>query len=185
MTVLEIIIDTMRLIGRTAAADSIESGSTTVEAKRLKFTLQTYLNAVLDELARGYFPLDTEEEMSSENGEYSFKDFLKTPVKINRVTDGENAIGWHIYPDYLRADSKNITVYYEYLPPVLGQDDEFFYPVFAVSPRLVKYGIIAEYYLVAGDGDAYNAWESKYRGEIEMLLSRSSVRGRIPPRRWI
>lgn len=185
MQVLDILCETMRLTGRTAAADSIEAGSPTDEAVRLKRALLTYLNAVLDELARGYFPLDTEEEMSSEDGVYSFGDFLKAPFKINRVTDGENPVEWHIYPDYLRANAQNITVYYEYLPPVLSENDEFFYPVFAVGARLVEYGMAAEYSLVSGDSEAYNAWESKYRSEIEMLLSRSSVRGRIPPRRWI
>lgn len=185
MTVKQIICEAMRLTGRTAAADSIEADSPTDDAVRLKRALLTYLNAVLDELARGYFPLDTEEEMSSEDGVYSFGDFLKAPFKINRVTDGKNPVEWHIYPDYLRADAKNVTVYYEYLPPVLGEDDEFFYPVFAVSARLVEYGMAAEYFLVTGDSEAYNVWESKYRSEIEMLLSRSCVKERIPPRRWI
>ncbi|MCM1438138.1 MAG: hypothetical protein NC131_02845 [Roseburia sp.] len=185
MKVKEIICRTMRLVGRDEAADGVENNSQSDEAARLKRALLAYLNAVLDELARGYFPLDTEEEMSSENGVYAFADFLKAPLKINRVTDGKNAVGWHISPDYLYADAENITVYYEYLPPVLSEDDEFFYPVFAVSARLVEYGMAAEYFLVAGDGEGYNAWESKYRAEIEMLLSRSSVKERIPPRRWI
>ncbi len=185
MKVKEILCQTMRLVGRTEAADCIESDISDDQAARLKRALLTYLNAVLDELARGYFPLDTEEEMSSENGVYAFADFLKAPLKINRVTDGKNPIGWHIYPDYLLADAEKITVYYEYLPPRLSEDDDFYYPVFAVSPRLVEYGMAAEYFLVAGDGEGYNAWESKYREEIEMLLSRSSVKERIPPRRWI
>lgn len=185
MEVKEILCRTMRLIGRTDAADCVENDSPTDEAARLKRALLTYLNAVLDELARGYFPLDTEEEMCSENGVYALADFLKAPFKINRVTSGEKAVEWHICPDYLYADAEKITVYYEYLPPELTEDDEFFYPVFAVSPRLVQYGMAAEYFLVAGDGEGYSAWESKYREEIEMLLSRSGVRERIPPRRWI
>ncbi len=185
MEVIEIICETMRLAGRTSAAESLENGTYTDEAVRLKRALLTYLNAVLDELARGYFPLDTEEEMSSENGVYRFSKFLKAPAKINRVTDGKNPVEWHIYPNYLHTDCKKITVYYEYLPPELEEEDDFFYPVFAVSPRLVEYGMLAEYFLVAGDSEAYNLWENRYRSEIEMLLSRSSVNGRIPPRRWI
>jgi len=38
---------------------------------------------------------------------------------------------------------------------------------------------------VLGDATGSAAWENKYRNEIENLLSRSAVRGRIPPRRWI
>lgn len=185
MKVINILCETMRLIGREDAADETENGTPSDGAARLKRALLTYLNAVLDELARGYFPLDTEEEMSAVDGVYPFASFLKTPYKINRVTDGEKAIEWHISPDYLHAEAEKITVFYEYLPPALEEEDEFFYPVFAVGIRLVEYGVAAEYFLVAGDGSAYSAWESKYRNEIETLLSRSSVRGRIPPRRWI
>ena len=194
MKVIDVICRTMRLVGRSDAADLIESaagsngaaqGAQPEEVKRLKRAFLTYLNAVLDELARGYFPLDTEEEMSSENGVYAFADFLKAPLKINRVTEAQNPVEWHISPNYLHAKAKKITVSYEYAPPVLGEDDEFFYPVFAVGERLVEYGMAAEYFLVAGDGTGYSAWESKYRNEIENLLSRSSVKDRIPPRRWI
>ncbi|MDE5789055.1 MAG: hypothetical protein K2H78_01425 [Clostridia bacterium] len=209
MKVIDVICRTMRLVGRSDAADQIESAAlqngalqhkvygadgeqTAVEThvlsdevKRLKRAFLTYLNAVLDELARGYFPLDTEEEMSSESGAYAFADFLKAPLKINRVTEAQNPVEWHISPNYLHTKAKNITVFYEYVPPALGEDDEFFYPVFAVSARLVEYGMAAEYFLVAGDGTGYSAWESKYRNEIENLLSRSSVKDRIPPRRWI
>lgn len=185
MKVKEVICRVMRLVGRADAAAAVEAESETEETARLKRALLTYLNAVCDELARGYFPLDTQEEMSSETCVYAFADFLKGPVKINRVTDGKEVIEWHISPDYLYTTAKNITVYYEYMPPVLAEEDEFFYPVFAVSSRLVEYGMAAEYCLVAGDGSGYAAWESKYRNEIENLLSRSSVRGRIPPRRWV
>lgn len=213
MKVSEVICQTMRLVGRSDAAEAIEAAAAAAEAadganknptdggesvteaaeapvlpdevKRLKRAFLTYLNAVLDELARGYFPLDTEEEMSSESGVYSFAGFLKSPLKINRVTDGQNPVEWRIFPNYLQTEAHKITVFYEYAPPVLGEDDEFFYPVFAVSAGLVGYGMAAEYFLVSGDGAGYAAWENKYRGEIENLLSKSAVKERIPPRRWI
>lgn len=213
MKVSEVICQTMRLVGRSDAAEAIEAAAAAAEAagganknptdggesvteaaempvlpdevKRLKRAFLTYLNAVLDELARGYFPLDTEEEMSSESGVYSFAGFLKSPLKINRVTDGQNPVEWRIFPNYLQTEAHRITVFYEYAPPALGEDDEFFYPVFAVSARLVGYGMAAEYFLVSGDGAGYAAWENKYRGEIENLLSKSAVKERIPPRRWI
>lgn len=213
MKVSEVICQTMRLVGRSDAAEAIEAAAAAAEAadganknptdggegvteaakapvlsdevKRLKRAFLTYLNAVLDELARGYFSLDTEEEMSSESGVYSFAGFLKSPLKINRVTDGQNPVEWRIFPNYLQTEAHKITVFYEYAPPALGEDDEFFYPVFAVSARLVGYGMAAEYFLVSGDGAGYAAWENKYRGEIENLLSKSAVKERIPPRRWI
>ncbi len=123
MKVIDVICRTMRLVGRSDAADQIESAAVangaaqdeaygadgeqmavetpvlSDEVKRLKRAFLTYLNAVLDELARGYFPLDTEEEMSSESGVYAFADFLKAPLKINRVTEAQNPVEWHISPN--------------------------------------------------------------------------------------
>ena len=185
MKVKEVICEAMRLVGRGDAADLVEAGEETADAARLKRALLTYLNAVLDELARGYFPLETEEQMESENGEFAFADFLKAPLKIKRVTDGKNPVEWYISPNYLIAEVKKVTVCYEYAPPALEEEDDFFYPVFAVGERLAEYGIAAEYFLVAGDGAGYSAWENKYRNEIENLLSRSSCRDKIPPRMWI
>lgn len=185
MTVKQIICETMRLIGRTAIADSLESSNPTDEAVRIKRAMVTYLNAVLDELARGYFPPNAVEILWSGSGYYYYEDFEEVPIKIKRVTDGKNPVNWHAYGEYLKADSNKITVYYEYLPYNLNENSQFYYPVIEVSARLVEYGMAAEYFLVAGDGAAYNVWENKYRAEIEMLLSRGSSGGTIPPRRWI
>ena len=185
MKVKDVLIEAMRLAGREEVAEDAAGETPAAETVRIKRAFLTYLNAVLDELARGYFPLDTSEEMSSETGRYAFSDFLKCPIKINGVTDGKTEIEWRICPDYLQTDCKKITVEYEYAPPELTEEDDFFYPVFAVSKRLAEYGMVAENFLVAGDGAAYSAWENKYREEIENLSSRSKVDGRIPPRRWI
>lgn len=186
MTVKEVIISAMRLVGREDAADAVEEGGTlTDETTRLKRALLTYLNAVTDELARGYFPLGYSEDMASDDGRYAFALFTKPPVRINRVRSGKKAVAWHILPDYLVADAPEITVEYEYAPSKLDEDDEFSYPVFDVGERLVTYGMAAEYYLVLGDAASSQMWEGRYRAEIELLLARSPVRGRIPPRRWI
>ncbi len=185
MTVKEVITEAMRLVGRDDVADAMEKGEFTADQLRLKRAFLTYFNAVRDELARGYFPLDAQEEMYSESKIFPFAEFDKAPIKIKRVTDGEKAVGWRIFPNYLMAEAEKIVVYYEYAPEQLGETDEFSYPSFDVRARLVEYGVAAEYSLVAGDAAASSVWESKYRNEIELLMAKSNVGGRIPPRRWI
>lgn len=185
MTVKEIICDTMRLVGRDDAAQELENDAPSAQTERLQRAFLTYFNAVCDELARGYFPLEKVENMSGSNGRYAFASFSSGPVRICRVTSGRKPVEWHICPDYLIADADNIEVKYQYLPPVYKLTDKFVYPDFAVSGRMVSYGIAAEYFLVGGDGAGYTAWENKYRDEIENLLSKSTVKDRIPPRRWI
>lgn len=187
MKVKDVICEALRLVGRNDAADAISAGSElTDEVARLNRACLTYLNAVFDELARGYFPLDAEEDMSSRNGTFPFSGFSRKPLEIKRVTEGGKPVKWHISPDYLIASGNNIRVYYTYVPSPLTAADECEYPVFAVGERLIEYGIAAEYFLVLGDATSSAVWEDKYRREIENLLFRSPVvKGRIPPRRWI
>ncbi len=186
MKVKDVICEALRLAGRNDAADAISENNTlTDEVSRLKRACLTYLNAVLDELAREYFPLIKEEQLYGENGVIAFSDFSRKPLEIKRVSADGKPVKWHISPDYLQTEDKIVTVCYAYVPDPLTEDDEFFYPDFAVSERLTECGMIAEYFLVLGDASSSAAWENKYRNEIENLLSRSTVRGRIPPRRWI
>ena len=186
MTAKEVITDALRLVGSDDAADAITSGEALGdEVARLKKAFITYLNAVLDELARGYFPLTNVEEMSAEDGRYAFALFAKHPVRINRVRGKKGAVGWHVCPDYLVADSPEITVSYDYAPERLSEDDEFYYPRYEVSERLAIYGCAAEHFLVLGDSSAAQLWESRYRAETELIASREKLSGRIPSRRWV
>lgn len=185
MTVKEVICEALRLAGREETAADMENESGTAETARLRRALLTYLNAVRDELARGYLPLYAREKLHSDDGAFAFAQFGFTPFKIKRVSSCGKPVKWHISPDYLIADGRDIEVEYSYVPAPLKETDEFSYPCFAVGERLVEYGMVAEYYLVIGDAASSAAWESKYRNEIDALLSHVTVGERIPPRRWI
>ena len=186
MVVKDVICEVLWMAGRSDVSDDISEGAPLSDEQwRMQRACLTYLNAVIDELARGYFPLEYEEEMTSPGGRFAFADFSKRPLEIKRVTVNSKPVNWHVAPDYLVADGKTVSVLYSYAPAPLTIDDEFVYPAFAVSERLIEYGMLAEYYLVLGDAASSEVWENKYREEIENLLSRSKVRGRIPPRRWI
>lgn len=185
MTVKEVICDTLRLIGRPDTAEEIEDDSTVDETLRMERALLTYLNAVRDELARGYFPLIAEEAMHSDNGAFAFADFTHIPHVIKRVCSSGKPVKWRVYPDYLIADAHDIEVRYAFVPAPLKENDEFTFPNYAVSEKLIEYGMAAEFFLVTGDNASSLAWENKYRNEIENLLSHVTVPERIPPRRWI
>ncbi len=186
MKVKEVICETLRLVGREEAAEEIEdTGGQQEENVRLRRALLTYLNAVRDELARGYFRIIAEQRMQSEDGMYPFVRFTFRPLEIKGVYVDDKPVDWHISPDYLFADGRDVLVKYAYAPAPLGLEDEFSYPDPLVSERLVEYGMIAEYYLVLGDASGSDAWENKYRNEIDRLLSLCTEKRRVPPRRWI
>ncbi len=186
MTVKEVICAALRLVGRDDVADALEAGeSLSAEHTRTKNAFLAYFNSVIDELARAYFPPETREEAVFTDGRKSISSFMRRAVRIKRVTKNNMPVKWRIYGGYVYADEEEAEVVYEYAPAALGENDAFYYPEFAVGERLVEYGMAAEHYLVLGCAEESRAWEEKYRQEIEALMCRSTVRDRIPPRRWV
>lgn len=186
MLVKEFLNEVMRLIGRADAAEEMEGGTPpSAEVRRMQRAMLICLNAVLDELARGYFPLRAVQTMSSQSGEHAYSSFDNLPYRILGVTSGGKKIKWECLPLKLVCRSGTVEVEYEYVPAALGPDDEFSYPDSSVGPVLVGYGVASEYMLIAGDVGRAEMWESKYRAEIDRQLSLLPVRGRVPPRRWL
>jgi hypothetical protein len=180
MIVKEILEDAMRLTGRDIYDESDDESE-----QRVKYTMLFCLNAVVDELARGYFPVKKVEDMKSSDGKYNFSDFAERPLKVVKVTSGGKKVGWHLMPEYLATNEASVTVEYEYAPQKLSEEDEFNYPDAQVSARLVAYGMAAEFMLICGEVESASCWEQKYRQEIDRLLSLKTVKQRIPPRRWL
>lgn len=186
MLVKQILSDTMRMVGRADVAESSQSSSSlTGEEGRIQSAMLLCLNAVVDELARGYFPLKTSQTLSSASGEYPFSDFDETPYRILRVTSEGREVKWRCQPAKLVCESPSVQIEYEYVPAAFALSDEFAYPHPSVGDWLVKCGVAAEYMLIAGDIDGADAWESKYRAEIDRQLALLPVKGRIPSRRWL
>lgn len=186
MKVKEVICAALRLVGRDDAADAICGGKTLSDGHtRTKNAFLAYFNAVLDELARAYFPPEAMEETAFTDGKKSLSSLKRRAVRIKSVTVGGKPVKWSVAYGYLYADVNRAAVTYEYAPDALGENDEFVYPDYAVSENIAEYGMAAEHYLVLGCAEQSRAWEEKYRREIESLMCRRTVRGRIPPRRWV
>ncbi len=186
MTVKEVICAALRLAGRDDAAEAIDGGETlTAEYQRTKNAFLAYLNSVLDELARAYFPLEYEQEVSFADGRKPLSSFPRRIIRIKKVTVGGKPAEWRISSGYLCVGAESAVVVYEYAPDALGENDTFTYPVYAVGEKLAEYGMVAEHYLVLGCAEESRLWEERYRQEIEAILCRSTVRNRIPPRRWV
>ena len=186
MQVKQLLCDIMRMVGRPDAAEECESEQLTAATSRMRNALLLCLNAVVDELARGYFPLKAEESFSVSQGKVAFSSFAHTPYRIISVrSEDGRKIKWSYRPSFLCCEADRIVVQYEYVPARLALEDDFVYPDSAVGPALAGYGAAAEYMLIEGDVERAGAWEQKYRAEIDRQLSLSPVRGRISPRRWL
>lgn len=186
MQVKQLLADVMRMVGRPDAAESCEnSSSLSAEVTRMQRAMLLCLNAVADELARGYFPVKAAESLTSASGEYAFSSFGHTPYRILKVKSGGQEIDWTYQPSKLICAQTAIEVEYEYVPDAFELTDEFSYPDPAVGVGLVACGVAAEYMLIVGDVESAGMWESRYRAEIDRQLSLRPVSGRVPIRRWL
>ena len=186
MQVKQLLADVMRMVGRPDAAEECQSAvQLSGEAGRMQQAMLLCLNAVTDELARGYFPLRTSQKLLASDGGYAFSAFDHAPCRVLSVTCGGREQKWSYSPFGVLCDAPEALIEYEYVPEPFELTDEFSYPDAAVGIPLVCCGVAAEYMLIAGDTACAEMWESKYRSEIDRQLSLSPVRGRVPPRRWL
>lgn len=141
-------------------------------------------NAVEDELSRGYFLLVWSEEIAISGGKFYYTSLSRTPVKILRLLSSGRAAKFVTEPEYLAARDGEYTIEYAYCPAQKSLEDSSDYDISVVGPRLIAYGICAEYCLITGAYEASECWEARYVREAERLrpLPRG---GRIPARRWV
>lgn len=186
MTVKEIIRDALYLLGRVDVAEKYESDYVTDnEGQRVIKTLLYCFNAVQDELARAYFPLKKTEIAQSLNGEIKVSALSEKPIRVLNVLGANGTVDWRIFPDHISVKSGQVTVEYEYCPDKKSENEVVVFGDGAVGAVMVSYGMVAEYCLINGEIENANAWEEKYRREIDNALSSQKVKGRIPPRRWV
>lgn len=92
MLVSDVVKTALILVGRKDAADAVDTQSylqDTSLSHAVNAMLHCY-NAVEDELARGFFPLETEQNFNTINGTVKFASFTHAPIKIvSVVSDGK------------------------------------------------------------------------------------------------
>lgn len=186
MKVKDIILDALRLVGREDLAAKLSAGETLDgEGAETVETLVYCFNAVEDELARFYFPLQTEQTLYSPTSEFRFSSFAYRPVNILSVRAGGASVDYEMFPEYMKTSVTEITVKYEYSPWTTTIEGVSAYDGFEVGERLVAYGVASEYCLINGEVQSANLFEDKYRNEIDHARQRSASGKLMPPRRWV
>lgn len=186
MKVKDIIIRALAFIGRGDLSAALESGQTpSGEGAEALETLLYCFNAAEDELARYYFPLTAEEELTSLTGKFYFSDFSSRPVKILRVQSQGKDISYTLYPLCLEADAVRITVSYRYAPVQKTIEEDSAFDGVDVGEALVAAGAASEFCLINGEMTAAQLWESRYRREIDRAQRNMGEALHVPPRRWV
>ena len=187
MKVKSIITRALRYVGRDDLAKALDADETlTSEGAEKVETLLYCFNAVEDELARYYFPLEFCEEFTSENGIYAIENFSHRPVKILSVKSDGKALKFTPQPKFIKVEAEKITVRYEYSPSPKQLDGDSAFENCVVGESLVAAGVASEYCLIEGCMQDSQLWESRYRWEIDLAQKKvSAPHLAIPPRRWV
>ena len=185
MRVKDVIVAALNNLGRAELAAALSAGTALDgEGQETVNTLLYCFNAVEDELARKYVPLSFKESFHSADGKYYFAVFVHNPVRISKVYADGKQISYTVFPQYLIADAKDIEVEYEYAPSKKKLEGTSDYGA-EVGEFVLAAGSAAEYCLINGEAEAYEAWEQKYRGAIDVTQKKLPACASIPPRRWV
>ena len=187
MLVSDVIKTALAFLNRQDAADKITDGtySSDTEVSKLITALMHCFNAVEDELARVFFPLANEETIVCAGGKMYYTSFAKSPYKILSLAKSGGQVEYTLYPTYIEVETGVYTVKYLYAPAPKALTDESDFPGYPIGERMLAYGIASEYCLIAGDVEAAESWESRYRAEIERFRPHEKAKGTIPSRYWI
>jgi hypothetical protein len=186
MEVKDIIIYSLRLIGRGDIADVLEnSGTLSDENQDVVTTLVYCFNAVEDEVARSYIPLKTVESVQTIEGAAYYTLFKRTPVKIKRVSKNGKDVDYKLYPLYMTIDEDKVDVEYEFSPSKKSLNGVSDFSDGTLGAYAFACGAASEYCFINGEAEAGEIWEKKYREEIDVAQQKLIPRGNIPLRSWV
>ncbi|MDE6059574.1 MAG: hypothetical protein K2G44_06020 [Clostridia bacterium] len=143
-------------------------------------------NLVESEVALDYFPLKKEETFVPMGRIVPYTQFSSSPVDVLKVTD-ERGGGVefevrtaHLYLPEARG-KVNITYSYAPAPKTLLDDSEF---SGKVSPRLMSFGVAAEFCLSASRFSEAAVWERRF---LDALKAAKLIRRKLSmrARRWV
>ena len=141
-------------------------------------------NRIENELALEYLPLIAEEKVNSVTGVIFYSDLAYPATRILQVEAGDGSQAkYKLFPDRLETQAGQVKISYTYAPSEKTMEGEGEY-TFAVASKLFLYGMVAEYFLSAGELENASAWDKKYREALRAACKTRNVK-RMPARRWV
>lgn len=150
------------------------------ETKQQINQLLIFMNYVLREITKNYFPLSQKETISSDQeGKIYFSKLKRTATQIKDVKNFlDLSCHFEIFPEFLKVDNPNTEykVSYSFAPKTVQSiNDEVELP-FGVDYFVVCFGIASEFALLKGLYEESQMWESKFNSELKSLKSRTGER---------
>lgn len=188
MTIKNVLKLSAELIGRQDIAEYLERGVTedvTASEEEVSKLLSAYNSALLYAAAdfEGLFTSVRLENVS----EVEFACLNERVIAITTVKDDfGNDLPYEIKTDrlVLKGVQPSVIVWYRYLPTDREISDEVDYGYSnKITPRVLAYGTVAEYYLFVGQTVEYKTWREKFERSALACVRRTG-KLILPKRRW-
>ena len=142
-------------------------------------------NYCLDEVVSEYLPLVNEKEVQATNGKIAYSLLDEAVFDIRGVYDYKSSkVRYKLMPSYIEVekDGKYVVQYCTRLPK-LSTNDEV--PLqLRLTPRIVAYGIAAEYLLISGFYEEAVTYDQRFKDALKRIAYGCSEK-RIKRRRWL
>ena len=153
-----------------------------LEGKEIGY-LKRCFNLVYNEVATGYLPILTTEEVKFENNILSYDSLSKSLFEIKKLeNDGKN-IKYSLLDTGIYAKTDRAIITYSYVPTEMDFSDDVFLFGGKLPARVLAYGVAMEYSLILGLHDDAELWESRYKNGLKLACSKKSEI-RLPSRGW-
>jgi len=142
--------------------------------------LITYLNYILREISKEYYPLVHSEVLpSNDQCEIYYNSFTFSPIAIKDLKDSfNNSVTFNLYPSFIKVGkpSSNYLIKYNYSPnPITSLNDTLNLPI-GLEYFIICYGIASEYALSKLLYSEAEMWEGKFKSSLETFKSRVGER---------
>lgn len=178
----EILKLTANFLGLDKLTDYLSNEEETAsdEVKADVNQLLIFMNYIVREITKDYFPLCHKESiMSDSDGKIYFDKLSKKAIMIKDVKNLiDLSCHYEIYPEYIKLENPNTEykVFYNYTPKtILNITEEAELP-FGLDYFIVCYGIASEYCLSKGSYDEAHMWESKFVSALKSIKNRNKER---------
>lgn len=179
--VKNILLATAEVLGLQEAILYLNGESTNDEDAK---TLLRCYNLVENELALDYFPLYSEDELTSPTGRIFYAQFLNDVIRVFQVYDEQgNAVDFQLFPAYLQTVPGKVRIKYSYKPLEKTFTGSSEYTI-DVSLQMMMYGVAAAYTLGVGLYEESAVWDRKFKDAIAVTYKQQeSIR--LRSRRWV
>ena len=171
------------LLGLDDVVDYISANQPEAPSKQTQEKIDmliTYLNYILREITKEYYPLYHSEVISSDHQcQIKYTSFTYTPNSIKDIKNSQgDSVTFNLYPEFAKVGfpNANYLVEYSYSPNKISNLFNHLALPIGLEYFIICYGIASEYALSQLLYSEAEMWESKFRNGLKSFKSNKGER---------